>query len=79
MSIVNMVTTEAWRSSIGLHHHVKHNRFCKASKMHNTSNEVCLAISTLFATVMSAALIGTLLRIGCIETNPGPTQKDDGK
>ena len=74
-----MVSIEAWRSSIGRHNSVKLKNLNKASKLHNTRNAASLALSSLLATVLCAALIGTLLRIGCVETNPGPTQNYQGK
>jgi len=74
-----MVSIEAWRSSIGRHHNVKLSNLNKASKLHNARSKASFALSTLLATVLCSALIGTLLRIGCVETNPGPTENYEGK
>ena len=71
-----MISIEAWRSSIGMNHNCKVNNINRASKCLNTVNAASLSLSCLLLTVMSAAVIGTLLRIGCIETNPGPTGGD---
>ena len=74
-----MVSIEAWRAAIGRHNKSKPNATNKTSKLHSTLWAPSLRVSILVATVMSAALIGTLLRIGGVETNPGPTQNDEGK
>ena len=74
-----MVSIEAWRSSIGRHNNVKLNNSSKASKVHDSRNVATHALSSLVATVVCAAVIGTLLRIGCVETNPGPMQNNQGK
>ena len=68
-----MISIEAWRSSIGVHNNCKINHINRVSKCLNTLNSASLLLSSLLFTVLSAAVIGTLLRIGCIETNPGPT------
>ena len=68
-----MISIEAWRSSIGVHHNCKINNINRASKCLNTLNAASLSLSCLLFTVLSASVIGTLLRIGCIEANPGPT------
>ena len=68
-----MISIEAWRSSIGVHNNCKINNINRVSKRLNTLNAASLSLSSLLLTVLSAAVIGTLLRIGCIEPNPGPT------
>ena len=69
-----MISIEAWRSSIGRHINCKINNINRVSKYLNTANDASLALSCLLLTVYSAQVIGTLLKIGCIETNPGPKE-----
>ena len=67
-----MISTAAWRSSIGSFHRIK---------LQTTQNRVSTDTSTKSAwfdlafvlMIMSASLINTLLIIGSIEQNPGPT------
>ena len=75
-----MITVQAWRSSIGAYNGFKMKSANKINKAQNFASAATLSVSTLIATLMSAKLIGTLLMIACVETNPGPiTGINEGK
>ena len=78
MFSVKMVSIEVWRSAIGSYNTVKLNRLNRIKQTQNIANAASLAVSTLLATVLPEDLIGTLLRIGCIEANPGPRHDHEG-
>ena len=74
-----MISIETWRPSIGRHNNVKLKSLNKARKLPDSANAACLSLSTLLFTVFCAVVIGTLLRIRCVETILGPTQNHEGK
>ena len=70
-----MITTEAWRASIGSHHNCRTsslNIVIKGIIASNGSNGFGLSLG---CTVLSAQLIAVLLIIGGVEANPGPFQR----
>ena len=67
-----MISIEAWRSAIGSYNKCKTQ--CNVTKTNNIANSINYVFLVSTVTVMTAALINTLLIIGCIESNPGPKQ-----
>ena len=67
-----MISTEAWRSSIGSFHRCRLQ--CNQNRVNtDVSNKSVLIHLALMSMLMSAALINTLLIISGVEKNPGPT------
>ena len=70
-----MITTEAWRASIGSHNNCRPSSLdyvIKAMDAGNASKGFGLSLG---CTVISAQLITILLIMGGIEANPGPFQR----
>ena len=69
-----MISIEAWRCSIGFHNSFSGRHVFKQdnSSKNGIATGATFLRSSLGSTFISAKLIGILLVIGCVESNPGP-------
>ena len=77
-----MISIEAWRCSIGCHSITTGHHTFKKSEQNNDgiSTGANYIRTSMGSAIRPATLIAMLLLIGCVESNPGPTQgQADGK
>ena len=77
-----MISIEAWRSCIGCHNIFSGRHVFKQDKpaKGGIATGAIFLRSSMGSTFKTAKLIGILLLIGCVESNPGPNSGGaDGK